>query len=356
MKAWVLHDIGDIRYEDVREPSLSENEVLVQVKAAGICGSDIPRIYQTGAHNMPLIPGHEFSGQVVDVSNSADKVLIGKRVGVFPLIPCRKCKSCLEKRYELCTQYSYLGSRRDGGFGEFVSVPEWNLIELPDEVSYEQAAMLEPMAVAAHSMRRMSIGKEANVAVCGLGTIGLLLIMLLLEKGIRNVYAIGTKEAQKMAAASLGLPEENYCDCRTDNVTEFIGCKTGNNGVDIFFECVGKNETIVEAVELTAAEGQICFVGNPYTDLIMEKNVYWKILRNQLTITGTWNSSFWGKQDRNATEDDWNYVLSRLKDNRISPDKLVTHKFTPAELNHGFEIMHNKSEDYIKIEMTVNPY
>lgn len=349
MKAWVLHDINDIRYEEINVPTISENEVLVQVKSAGICGSDIPRIYKTGAHSMPLIPGHEFSGQVVDVYNQEDKTWIGKRVGVFPLIPCRKCKACLKKSYELCEHYSYLGSRRDGGFAEYVSVPRWNLIELPDEVSYDEAAMLEPMAVAVHAMRRLSISKESSVAVCGLGTIGLLLVMFLLEKGIKNVYAIGSKEAQRIVAMRLGLLKENYCDCSKDNVNEFIACKTEHKGADIFFECVGKNETITESVDLTASGGQICFVGNPYTDLSMEKSVYWKILRNQLTITGTWNSSYLGQQDEAAVEDDWNYALNRLKEHKIRPEKLVTHRFGLDKLNCGFDIMHNKTEGYIKI-------
>lgn len=351
MKAWVLHDIGDIRYEDVNMPVPGEDEVLVEVKAVGICGSDIPRIYENGAHIMPLIPGHEFSGQVID-AHRADNAWIGKRVGVFPLIPCRKCRSCLEKKYEMCSNYNYLGSRCDGGFAEYVSVPKWNLIELPDGVSYEQAAMLEPMSVAVHAIRRLSVCKDASVVVCGLGTIGQLLVMFLLDKGVKNVYAVGSKEIQRAAVVSQGLPEENYCDCRTEDVKEFIGCKTENKGADIFFECVGKNETIVQAVELTAANGQICYAGNPFTDLFMEKNVYWKILRNQLTVTGTWNSSYLGQQDMEAAEDDWNYVMGRFKAHRIFPERLISHRLVLDELKKGLDIMHDKSQDYIKIVAT----
>ena len=90
MKAWILHDIDDIRYEDIGKPELDDGEVLVKVRAVGICGSDIPRIYRDGAHNMPLIPGHEFSGEVVDVKDDSDSNWLGRRVGVFPLIPCQK--------------------------------------------------------------------------------------------------------------------------------------------------------------------------------------------------------------------------------------------------------------------------
>lgn len=157
MKAWVLHGADDIRYEEIERPQPADCEVLVRVQAAGICGSDVPRIYKTGAHVHPLIPGHEFSGIVEKTGTSTNPEWEGKRVGVFPLIPCRECIPCRKRQYELCRNYSYLGSRRNGGFAEYVLVPEWNLIELPANVSFTEAAMLEPMAVAVHAMRRVRI-------------------------------------------------------------------------------------------------------------------------------------------------------------------------------------------------------
>ncbi len=155
MKAWVLHNINDLRYESVDKPQLSDQEVLVAVKAAGICGSDIPRIYQTGAHRQPLILGHEFSGVVEKIGAGVEPFWEGKRVGIFPLIPCGSCLPCSRQQYEMCRSYSYLGSRRDGGFAQYAVVPKENLISLPDGVTYEEAAMLEPMAVAVHAMRRI---------------------------------------------------------------------------------------------------------------------------------------------------------------------------------------------------------
>ena len=103
MKAWVLHGISEIHFEEVDRPVPAENEVLVQVKAAGICGSDIPRIYQTGAHVHPLIPGHEFSGQVVCVGKNVDEEWLDQRVGIFPLIPCTDCTACRQQHYEAGT-------------------------------------------------------------------------------------------------------------------------------------------------------------------------------------------------------------------------------------------------------------
>lgn len=346
MKACVLEEVGKIKYKnDVATPEVKAGELLVRAKAAGICGSDIARVYTTGAHKMPLIIGHEFSG-VVEAT--------GKKVGIFPLIPCRKCPACLTKKYEMCSNYNYLGSRTDGGFAEYVAVPKWNIIELPDNVTFEQAAMLEPMAVAVHAMRQLNVEEDSTVVVCGLGTIGQLLIMFLKEKGINNIYAIGNKEKQREAVALLGLPEANFFNSKNDgNLCEWISDKTAGQGADAYYECVGTSQTVAQGPDIVKQGGQICLVGNPASDIAYEKNIYWKILRKQLTLKGTWNSSFYGQDDPEASKDDWNYVINLLNENKIYPEKLITHRFTLEDLEKGLVIMRDKSEFYTKIMINV---
>lgn len=344
MKAMVLHDINDFRLETVEKPALKKDEVLVAVKAAGICGSDIPRVYRTGTYSYPLIPGHEFSGLVAEIGEGVDAGWMGQRVGVFPLIPCKNCLPCQKKQYEICRNYSYLGSRRDGGFAEYVAVPAANLIGLPEHVSFEAAAMLEPMAVAVHAMRRLHVTEADTAAVCGLGTIGLLLAMFLREAGVKKILVIGNKASQKRIASEMGISEDSYCDSRNCFVEEWIAERTKGVGVDVFFECVGKEETIMQAVDNTTPGGRICLVGNPSADISIKKPVYWKILRNQLQVTGTWNSSFTGEMD-----DDWHYVLERLSQNKIFPERIISHRFSLEEIEQGFCIMRDKKEDYGKI-------
>ena len=347
MKAWVLHDIGAIHLEEVDRPEPAENEVLVAVKAAGICGSDIPRIYRTGAHVHPLIPGHEFAGQVVGLGKMVDERWQDQRVGIFPLIPCRNCPPCKKQHYELCRGYSYLGSRRDGGFAEYVTVPEWNLIRLPDNVSYRPAAMLEPMAVAVHAMRS-ALPDDADrgmpIAVCGFGTIGILLAMFLIEAGYSDLYVIGNKDFQKRMALALGVGEEHFYDNRDGGAQGWLTAQTGGAGVDVFFECVGKNETVAGAVMGTAPNGTVQLVGNPASDMAFEKKLYWKILRDQLTVKGSWNSSF-----RHDREDDWHYVLDRLQRERIHPEQSITHGFPLDALDQGLLIMRDKLQEYVKV-------
>ncbi len=415
MKAQVLYDIGEISYTDVDKPVPGENEALVKVRACGICGSDIPRIYKTGAHNMPLIPGHEFSGVVEECASQPD--LVGKRVGIFPLKPCMECPQCQSRHYEMCENYDYLGSRCDGGFADYVVAPVWNLIPIPDEVTDNEAAMLEPMCVAAHAMRKAGLGLRAmcfegdagakeqllsescagakeqllsgqrddankSIVICGLGTIGLLLAMFLKDAGYKNVLCIYNKDIQRVMLLEMGYSADNLWDYRTGDPADFIRERatrqafTGANatsiqnktpGADVYFECIGTSEAYERAVSFAAPLGTVVLVGNPASDMSLKREVYWKILRNQLKLVGTWNSSFYGNPlvDSKVSNgagakttyiDDWNYVLSRLPEIRksgFSPENLITHRFTLDEMQKGLEIMRDKSEEYIKVMVGV---
>lgn len=346
MKAYVLQNTGNLELTEIKKPILKANEVLVEVKAAGICGSDIPRIYKTGTYVFPLIPGHEFSGIVTAVGGEVNKSWMDKRVGVFPLIPCMSCQPCKDKSFELCRNYSYLGSRANGAFTEYVAVPEQNLIELPNNVSYEEAAMLEPMAVAVHAIRQIRPQQGDTIAVYGLGTIGLLLTMFLKEMGCSKVFVIGNKKIQDNMVQRLGIPPQRYCDSQVKDVNQWLIDQTHGEGVDVFFECVGKNETVNQAIISTKPNGKIQLIANPESDMLIDKDTYWKILRNQLTIKGSWNSSF--SHDRN---DDWHYVIKRMQENKINPEQFMTQKLSFESLKDGLDIMRNKTEEYIKIMM-----
>ena len=345
MKAYVLHGINDIRFEEVEKPHIRENEVLVKVKAAGVCGSDIPRIYTSGTYSYPLIPGHEFSGLVEEAGGDEGKDWLGKRVGVYPLIPCGECVPCRTKQYEMCRHYNYLGSRCNGGFAEYAAVPVWNLIELPEGIAFEEAAMLEPMAVAVHAIRQMDLKGQETAAVIGLGTIGILLTMFLREMGIKKILTVGNKDFQREMVSKQGIPAGDYCDSRHCQVDEWLQSAAGGKGIDVIFECVGKRETITQAIQNVMPGGRVQLVGNPASDILLDRNVYWKMLRNQLTVKGSWNSSF-----THDSEDDWNYVLERLAQKRINPAQYITQKFSFEQLEEGFHIMRDKSQEYVKVE------
>ncbi|WP_026834380.1 galactitol-1-phosphate 5-dehydrogenase [Eubacterium xylanophilum] len=347
MKALVLHDIGDMRFEEIPMPEVREGEVLVRVKACGICGSDIPRAFDNGAHVMPLVLGHEFSGIVESVGPGADEEWAGKAVGVYPLIPCGTCMNCYMGWYEMCENYSYLGSRQNGALAEYVAVPEKCLIEIPANVPFEVAAMIEPLAVAEHAVKRFykaawrKLSKEgSSFIVEGLGTIGLLTVMVLREMGCRNIFAVGNKDFQRKKLVELGISEECYIDASdAKKLSELKG--------DAIFECVGKENTVRRALEWANPEGAVMLIGNPETDMDIPRDIYWGILRKQLTVLGTWNSGF--AVGMKGTQSDWTNVIERLQNKSFQPEKLITHRYELKDIYRGFDLMRNKTEDYCKV-------
>lgn len=353
MRAYVLHGINNLVYEEIAKPVPNKGEVLVKVKTAGICGSDIPRVYRTGAHVHPIVPGHEFAGEVVEAADEAGERYVGKRVGVFPLIPCMKCPQCLAKKYEMCGNYNYLGSRCDGGFAEYVSVPVWNLIELPEAVSYETAAMLEPLSVATHAVRGLldkNTDRNVSIAVWGQGTVGLMITSILKAEGYNNIFVIVKKDYQsKICEEKIGHEAGRIFDSSDSDICGKIKELNNKKGIDYVFECVGRSETAENCIDIAGPAGNVMLVGNPYSDMTFKRDVYWKILRNELTVKGTWNSSFTGEES-----DDWHYVTSLLETGRLNVNYLVSHRFGLDEFVRGFEIMRDKSEDYIKCMCVMN--
>ncbi len=353
MKAWVLKAVGQPEYIEVPAPELRPGQVLLSVGAAGICGSDIPRIFETGTYHFPTIPGHEFAGTVVDAYSREDRRWIGKRAGVFPLIPCGECFACRDRHYEMCQSYDYLGSRSDGGFAEFVAVPSWNLIELPDAVSMEEAAMAEPAAVALHAVRRLAVQAGDTVALYGLGTIGILITQWLRICGVRHVFAVGhnpghgelmrrtSSEAYEYRNAA-GM--EDACD-----TVAWISASTGGRGADIAIDCAGTPETLTNCINCVRAGGQVLAVGNPKGEMRLEQAVYWKLLRRQIRLTGTWNSTF-----DHTPEDDWHRVMTEIESGNLKPAELITHRLPPGELRRGLLIARGREEYHNKI-MLIHP-
>lgn len=298
MNAWVLCGINNLQLKEISCPEPREGEVLVQVKAAGICSSDISRVYKNGAYHYPMILGHEFSGVTQD----------GRRVGVFPLIPCYSCRSCQNHQYETCSNYSYIGSRQDGAFAEYVAVPEWNLITLPNHVTFEQGALLEPAAVALHAVKRAKLDGVVSVAVIGDGTIGRLIGIWLRHYGVKFIDVLG----------------------RNDN--------GGFADYDLCFEVVGSSDAFRRCIELTRSNGEIILVGNPNSEFNINQTIYWKILRKQLTVSGVWNSSY---------PLDWKMILENI--DLLQSDVFITHKVNFLQLKKAFEMIRSRKEKYGKV-------
>ena len=335
MKAYVLHGVNDLRYDEIDMPICPKDWAIVKVKAAGICSSDIARVFTKGTYHFPTIPGHEFSGIVYSVGDEKNISLIGQRVGILPLIPCKNCDACSQKHYEMCENYDYVGSRRDGGFAEYVAVPVWNLIVISENIPYEVAAMLEPVAVALHAMKLVKIPHGGTVGIIGTGMIGICAGQWAYKLGASKVTVIGRSESKRTLVEKCGL--------------EYNVHKENKNAelYDVVLEAVGTPTAVEQSLLMTKPGGHVIFMGNPSSHIPLNQNVYWRILRKQLTIHGSWNSSYDG---RNIS--DWTEAVNALQNKEIKIDSLITHCYPQNKLEEGLKLMHNALEPYCKV-MTI---
>ncbi len=346
MNALVLHGVGDLRYEQVEVPELKDGTVLLKIKACGICSSDMPRIFVNGTYHFPTIPGHEFSGQIVAVGDGVDESLLGKRSCVFPMLPCRSCRACEMEEWAQCSGYSYFGSRCDGAFAQYLVVPTWNLVPFSDELSYEEAALCEPAAVSLHAVNLSGLKEGMNVAVIGTGTIAFLIGSFAKSKiGAGKVIICGRSENKLEYARQLGFETVNTSEEQPQDGIKRI---TGSDGADVVFEAVGSNAAISSAVKSAAALGKVILVGNPDDDLKLEKNVYWSILRRQLTIAGSWNSNY------NSRINDWADALKIFESGSLNLKGLITHTFKLEDSEKAFETIKDPNEFTLKVMFTID--
>ncbi|MGB9596430.1 MAG: galactitol-1-phosphate 5-dehydrogenase [Candidatus Poribacteria bacterium] len=343
MKSAVLHAIGDIRYEDVPIPKPKDSEVLIRVRSAGVCGSDIPRVMKKGTYSFPLIPGHEFAGEIVEICGSPKNDLkIGDRVAVFPLIPCGKCPYCQIGEYAQCDDYDYLGSRRNGGFAEYVVAPLDNLIHVPDNVDFECSAMTEPASVALHAIRRTGVDAGDNVVIFGAGTIGIILAQWAKICGAGRIFITDIVEDKLKSAMDFG-----FKDCinsiQEDPVKRVIE-ETSGIGADIAIEAAGSAITFEQSLRMTRKLGKVILMGNISGDVVIPEKTASTILRSQLTIYGTWNSSI-----STVPKNEWQTALNFMSSGALKLKPLITHRFDLSEVNKAFDMMYNKREFFNKV-------
>lgn len=342
MKACVLHNIADLRYEDAPGPSPGPGEVLLQIKACGICGSDIQRVWDKGTYSFPTIPGHEFAGLIIAVGEGTDKGLIGKKAAVFPLLPCMRCDACRIGEYAQCTDYNYFGSRCNGGFAELISVPVWNLVIIPESLSYEEAAMAEPAAVAVHALRQAGITIGDNAAIFGAGPIGLMLASWAKIWGADKAILIDVDRSKIDFARSLSF--EHIIDAGKDDPVSRIMQLTDGRGADIAVEGAGVSVTLEQCLKCVRMFGKVVAMGNPIREMTLSQKGYWELLRKQLTISGTWNSSY-----TNIPKNDWELAVKYMAANRIETARFITHRVPLEKCQDALRMMKDKTEFFNKV-------
>ncbi|WP_414158050.1 2,3-butanediol dehydrogenase [Pseudomonas sp. BNK-45] len=270
MNALRWHAARDLRLSQVQLRQPGPGEVLLQVAYCGICGSDLHE-YADGPHSIPhqeahplsgcrapLTLGHEFCGQVVALGPGVDPSLLGQRVAVEPEYRCGECQYCRMGQYNLCESMGFIGLMGDGGFAEQARVPAYMLHRLPERVSFKQAAVLEPAAVAYHALNQSSLLAGDSCVVFGLGPIGLLLVLLARLRGVERIYAVDLDPERRRLALELGASAA--LDGADLQLQERLR-QLSDGGLDTAFEAAGSQQTLSHALHCLRKGGEAVLVG-----------------------------------------------------------------------------------------------
>ena len=288
MKAAVLHGNENMRYEEYPTPEVLTGTVLVQVRATGICGSDVPRVLHNGAHWYPIVLGHEFAGVVAAVGEGVTHIREGMHVSGAPLLPCLACADCQQGNYALCRHYGFIGSRQQGSFAEYVALPERNVIPFDESVSFEQGALFEPSSVALHGLLCNHFRGGEHVAVLGGGTIGQFTAQWARIMGARTVTMFDLLDDRLCLAKALGA--DYGVNTANDGFLDEAMAITGGSGFGAVFETAGSPVTMRMAFRLAGSKARVCFIGTPHVDLSFAPAEWELMNRKEFLLTGSWMS------------------------------------------------------------------
>lgn len=318
MRAAVLYSPGDIRLEDVAKPVPGPGEVLLKVAAVGVCGSDLPRMLIKGAHKMPIICGHEFSGHIEALGADVAGFAVGDLCTVPPMLPCGHCDQCATGDFSRCRDYDYFGSRRDGAYAEWVVVPTANLMKAPQGTDPRAAAMVDPASIALHAIWKAGgVKMGARGAVIGCGPIGLFAIQWMLLMGAREVVAIDVSEDKLAQARQAGA---THTFLAGQDIPQALLS-------DIIVEAAGHPSSINTAALLAAPGGHVVFIGIPVGDVALQNKTFQHFLRQEVSLHGSWNSfgaPYPGPQ--------WVVTLDKLASGALKWDFMISHELTLEEL------------------------
>jgi len=292
LKALIYTKPYCFEYSDFPDPAVGDDEVLISVKACGICGSDVHGFTgKTGRRIPPLIMGHEAAGIVEETGESVKGFEKGDRVCFDSTVYCNKCQPCRKGLYNRCEKRQVLGVstqefKRHGAFAEYVAVPWWIVSKIPENMSFTQAALLEPVSIGTHAANRAPISSNDTVVVIGAGTIGLFILQAARLRGAAKVIVSDINEFRLDVARKLGA--DKVVNPLKSDLRETILKETKNRGADVTFEAVGYAQTFLDGVSITKTGGHLVAVGN--LEKTAEFNLQ-ELVARELTFTGSYASS-----------------------------------------------------------------
>jgi (R,R)-butanediol dehydrogenase/meso-butanediol dehydrogenase/diacetyl reductase/L-iditol 2-dehydrogenase len=316
----------------VMEPA--GNEVVVKIAASAVCGSDI-HIF-SGRHPsvpLPVTVGHEFSGDVVALGRNVSKVREGDRVTVEPCLVCGKCDACLHGNYGYCENISFTYRNGDGAMADYITVKEPYVYRLPDRLSYKAGALIEPMSVATHAVRRADIRLGEKVLVIGAGAIGILVTALCKLSGAGDILVCDYSASRLKMAGEFGASRV-INPGKGDSLEKIVEETSGGTGMDKTFECVGRESTFVQAMTSLRRNGLATIIG-----IFEEPNITinaMNFINYEIRVQGSQGYC-------------WDFPIALRMSERLDLEKLVTHEFPLEDLQRALETCFDPGAESVKV-------
>ena len=340
MKAAVLEDKSVMTYQEVPTPSPRPGHVLLKVKAVSICGSDIMR-YAKGHRLYNLILGHECAGVIAEVGEGVSQDQIGKHASVIPLVPCFECEQCRAGRYSACHQYSFIGSRQNGGYAEYVELPERCALSLPDGIDLEAAALIEPSTVARHIIDLGSFEAGQSAIVLGAGSVGLMAVQWLRILGAKLIISTDIVDDNLQVAHELGA----HVTLNPGNVDvkQEVKNLTGD-GLDLAIEAAGSPQALAQTIQVTRPRGNVVCGGNQPPEASLPMTFVEDLMRKELRLNGcfmSYSAPFPGHE--------WTDTVQAMLAGQLNVARMISHRYPLAQAPQVFEDITARRIAYRKI-------
>ena len=332
----VMTEPGKIEFRDVEKPSIGDDQVLIEIKRIGVCGSDIHVFH--GLHpytSYPVVQGHEVSGVIAEVGSQVEDLAVGDKVTFTPQVTCGECYPCTHGMYHICESLKVVGFQTGGAAQEFFPVDADKVLKVPDHVSLDQTAMVEPVSVAVHALSRVGEDLQGKkVLVLGAGTIGNLVAQVAKASGASAVMITDISKYKVGKAKACGI--DFVVNSREEDLTQAILRDFGPDRADMILECVGVQDTITQAVENARKGTTIVVVGvfgkKPVVDLGLVQD-------RELSLVGT---LMYQKRD-------YERAIELVAGGKLRLDPMITQRFPFKDYLEAYEMIEASGGQYMKV-------
>lgn len=325
MKCIQILEPNHVECVEIPTPHPRAGEVLIRVAASGICGTDLHILRGEYLGGYPVIPGHEFSGTIVEVGEGVSRFGVGDRVAVEPNIPCDNCPECLHNRQNFCRNWQAVGVTLPGGMAEYVAVPEKQVFSIGD-LPFEQAAFMEPLSCVLHGLEKLSLRPGESVALLGAGPIGIQLLRVARLWGVTRI-AVAERNPERLAFARQAGADETFASL--DALTP--------DGYDAVIDATGAPAVMARCVDLARPGGRVLWFGVPPSGREMSFEPF-KVFRKGLALYGSFTSL------RNSYQ-----AVELLRSGRLKVDDIISHRLPLEAFVHGCELIEQGVEGVRKV-------